>query len=118
MEEAAEGRAERIRAYETKKRKLDDQAMRGYDKAYEAKKRKNQQKLHNSKKKVAASSSTGRTRQCKDCGKTFNGKQYYDDHVLMVHKGFNPYVCDYCDKVFTQAHMMKTHMKSGSCQRK
>ena len=19
----------------------------------------------------------------------FNGKQYYDDHVLMVHKGFN-----------------------------
>ena len=49
---------------------------------------------------------------------TFTKKQYLDDHVLMVHKGINPYVCDFCAKVFTQAHMMKTHMKNKTCQRK
>ena len=49
---------------------------------------------------------------------TFTKKQYLDDHVLMVHKGINPYVCEFCDKVFTQAHMMKTHMKNKTCQRK
>ena len=38
-------------------------------------------------------------------------KGYLRDHVLMVHKGINPYTCDYCDKIFTQAHYMRTHMK-------
>ena len=45
---------------------------------------------------------------------TFTKKQYLDDHVLMVHKGINPYLCDFCDKVFTQAHYMKECIKRSS----
>lgn len=56
LEKYAKGTLKRIRTYKKKKRNLDDQAMRGYDKANEAKK----------KKEFA-----GRMRQCKDCGKTF-----------------------------------------------
>ena len=53
----------------------------------------------------------------KECDNTFTKKQYLNDHVLMVHRGINPYVCDFCDKVFTQAHMMKTHMKNNTCRK-
>ena len=29
----------------------------------------------------------------------------------MVHKGIDPYVCYFCDKVVTQALIINTHMK-------
>eukprot|EP00794_Sanderia_malayensis_P007774 gene7774-8620_t len=49
--------------------------------------------------------------KCKDCGKTFvSGKRYLEDHILSVHMGTSPYVCDVCTKGFASYNNYKRHM--------
>jgi hypothetical protein len=54
---------------------MQDEAFYASEKAYEeqceAKRKKDQKEMIDGQKKIAAGTFTGRTRECKDCGKTF-----------------------------------------------
>ena len=45
---------------------------------------------------------------------TFTKKQYLDDHVLMVHKGINPYVCRFlCQSIHSGSYDENSHEKQN-----
>ncbi|ERE75552.1 zinc finger protein [Cricetulus griseus] len=45
------------------------------------------------------------------CGKDFNMKQYFDEH-MKTHTGEKPYICEICGKSFTSRPNMKRHRRT------
>ena len=45
------------------------------------------------------------------CTKTFKSKQLAQHHIDNVHKGLKKYVCQQCDKSYTQSHSLKSHVQ-------
>lgn len=63
---------------------------------------------------------TGRPNQVLIC--TICGRQFFKicnvlDHIR-VHRGSQPFSCDYCGKTFAQQGNRDTHMKAGACKRR
>ncbi|NWW12527.1 ZN652 protein, partial [Oreocharis arfaki] len=48
---------------------------------------------------------------CQWCGKDFNMKQYFDEH-MKTHTGEKPYICEICGKSFTSRPNMKRHRRT------
>nr|CAH7736314.1 unnamed protein product [Callosobruchus chinensis] len=47
---------------------------------------------------------------CSTCGKTFRRKQNLDVHIRSIHKMVRSYKCRHCDKSFSYAVSLKSHM--------
>ncbi|ERE75553.1 zinc finger protein [Cricetulus griseus] len=53
----------------------------------------------------------GGQRELEWCGKDFNMKQYFDEH-MKTHTGEKPYICEICGKSFTSRPNMKRHRRT------
>ena len=47
-------------------------------------------------------------RTCFECGKRFPNPSKLERHMV-VHSGLKPYVCQFCNRGFTQKSYMKRH---------
>lgn len=78
FEKYAQERSKKNGAFQERKRwweRMQDEAFDAYDRAYEeereAKRKKDRKEMMDGEKNIATGTFTGRTRECKDCGKKF-----------------------------------------------
>ena len=48
---------------------------------------------------------------CQYCGKSFNLRKSFKDHIRELHENPNTFVCDKCQKTFTAVKSLRTHIK-------